>query len=814
MESTNKTENKQNHLSSEVELFFRCKDLVIPQSLTISQIEEFEPAPQKYPNSQILLYRLKSHQEDPELVGKTEIRHMTRNPKYAKSSIITVNLSEPSPVALLVLNFKDSEVQGIGRGGRARGNSSLLRSDLSFLDGLEETNCELIGETWLDLRSILGKGSYGYQRKLKNKNSTTGKVIIEYREMPISLQLSRKGTESSKRSGASSNAQSQLESSGMTDSTGNQFIRSKENSIAVSEGVSSQSNTLENSDLVGLGTEYDHYFVKIIARNVKNVEFFSKSDPFLMFYKPVRSKDREGIDTSTYSRKEPKRVLTKWRLVKKTEYHKDNLNPEFQSFIISRQAFNDDNEDEAIKVEIWDHSKRGKHQKISQGKFTTRDLLSQTKPVISTYSDNLKSNYGDLVFLSFFRIEKPSFLKLVEINCMAITTQIAIDFSLANGSKQYSTSFHYISETGKEFNNYEKLIYFIGNQLSHFARTRTDLMREYQQGRRKGFKNALQQKLGLFKSWSSDKGGKPLSSHFANNAGFGVGNSAVVMNQRIRKKKNGKYLYRFSGNVVMSGFGGKHPIIKKYPQVFTQDYFEFPTRLKTKTNTKVVYAVPDFAEIERSYTQEPKFNCPQIPEEREEIFVRNRSGTFSSYTQEFDPGNSLISSLSKSNPSAIQRNGRKLIQLYRSVLSEVKMKQHRRFAPTLEKVFKKVRQQLPLIFLRSYRAVFLLSSGRCEDLADCLKLLKDFDMDSLPLSLFVLVVKNSGMNETDVGAMRRTRKWSDSFEGMHERVRVLVLEEYEDEEGEMNFKALIEHIMQVIPEDVMGFYERFNQVWW
>ena len=53
----------------------------------------------------------------------------------------------------------------------------------------------------------------------------------------------------------------------------------------------------------------DFYYLEILARNVKNVEFWSKSDPFLIFYKPIDSKS-DALTSAEVQESE-------WKMVKK-----------------------------------------------------------------------------------------------------------------------------------------------------------------------------------------------------------------------------------------------------------------------------------------------------------------------------------------------------------------------------------------------------------------------------------------------------------------------------------------------------------------
>jgi hypothetical protein len=111
-----------------------------------------------------------------------------------------------------------------------------------------------------------------------------------------------------------------------------------------------------------IAQELNEFMIDFCASSVKNVEWFSKSDPFLRIYRPV-----DAYLNSTTPTTIPDNM---WILVQETEYVKDNLNPDFKPFTISGAKLCKNNMATPLKLEIWDHSKAGKHLQISTGYFS------------------------------------------------------------------------------------------------------------------------------------------------------------------------------------------------------------------------------------------------------------------------------------------------------------------------------------------------------------------------------------------------------------------------------------------------------------
>ena len=210
----------------------------------------------------------------------------------------------------------------------------------------------------------------------------------------------------------------------------------------------------------------DFYYLEILARNVKNVEFWSKSDPFLIFYKPIDSKS-DALTSAEVQESE-------WKMVKKTEYIKNNLNPIFIPFFIPCVKMNNGDPNMIQRVEIWDHSKKGEHERIGIGYFHMSDLLTD-KNLVRCYNNKKTKSNGDLIFTKVCKVGKPSFLTLHKSGIIRIKTHIYIDFTMDNGSPTYPTSGHYVNRNG-ERNTYEKFIGGIVDALGFLSNDINDFM--------------------------------------------------------------------------------------------------------------------------------------------------------------------------------------------------------------------------------------------------------------------------------------------------------------------------------------------------
>lgn len=110
----------------------------------------------------------------------------------------------------------------------------------------------------------------------------------------------------------------------------------------------------------------EDYHIDLKANNVKNVEWFSKSDPFIRFFRP-----NDAYLTSPTPTTIPD---NQWTFVHETEFVKDSLTPDFVPFSISSSKFCKNNKNTFVKMELWDNSKEGNHTYLGKGFFTVNQL--------------------------------------------------------------------------------------------------------------------------------------------------------------------------------------------------------------------------------------------------------------------------------------------------------------------------------------------------------------------------------------------------------------------------------------------------------
>ena len=197
------------------------------------------------------------------------------------------------------------------------------------------------------------------------------------------------------------------------------------------------------------------YFFQMNGRKVKNVEWFSKSDPFLKFYRPVQSS----------AASEPLSVPShQWIMVYESEFHKDNLNPKFRPFTISssRLCYGDANC--PIKVEIWDNSKRGHHRIISTGYFRIGQLLRRELSTIETYDH--KPKFAGYLDIQQFNCRRIYSLAEYLRGGLQLSLYAAIDFTGSNGAAHSSNSLHYLNPNG--MNQYQAALSAVGSILEMY----------------------------------------------------------------------------------------------------------------------------------------------------------------------------------------------------------------------------------------------------------------------------------------------------------------------------------------------------------
>jgi len=201
-----------------------------------------------------------------------------------------------------------------------------------------------------------------------------------------------------------------------------------------------------------IGDERYEYLIDTSCTGVKDIEWFSKSDPFLRFYRPqdefLEIYDPKGI--------------SEWSLVHQTEFKKDNLSPDFEPFKITSNRFCKNKERSLIKIEIVDHSKSGNHTLLSVGYFSISQLLEGNRS-IQTFEGKNKS-----AVLHIQKFEKSRIYTLSDYLRGGVTLSlcVAYDFTASNGNPEDPESLHYIGDN--QPNAYEKATAAVGSILEPY----------------------------------------------------------------------------------------------------------------------------------------------------------------------------------------------------------------------------------------------------------------------------------------------------------------------------------------------------------
>lgn len=191
------------------------------------------------------------------------------------------------------------------------------------------------------------------------------------------------------------------------------------------------------------------------CQNIKDIEFFSKSDPFLKFFRyEVPHKTKNDVTVQ-----EPN-----WRLAHQTEHYDDNLNPTFKDFHIEDQNLCYGDPNQAIKVEVWDYSRRGKHTWIGSLLFCINDIIRGEKRW--SFLDKKNKSAGVLINTSFFSQTNYDFLDYLQ-GGVILNTMLGIDFTLSNEEPHKPISLHYTGNP-EQPNQYQSAMHHIVSIIQNY----------------------------------------------------------------------------------------------------------------------------------------------------------------------------------------------------------------------------------------------------------------------------------------------------------------------------------------------------------
>ncbi|KNC50909.1 copine-8 [Thecamonas trahens ATCC 50062] len=187
--------------------------------------------------------------------------------------------------------------------------------------------------------------------------------------------------------------------------------------------------------------------MQIRGHNLDKMDTFGKSDPFL-----VLSRLRAGATDD-------------WQPVHKTEVVPKNLNPTWQVFEVPIATLCNADYERPIRIECYDHDKRGTPDFIGAFQTTLTMLCSpdQAKELelINPKKQKKKKyrNSGILEVMSIEVVEKPSFIDYLA-GGLEVNLIIGIDYTASNGNPANPSSLHYLSPY--EANAYERAMTAVG----------------------------------------------------------------------------------------------------------------------------------------------------------------------------------------------------------------------------------------------------------------------------------------------------------------------------------------------------------------
>lgn len=192
------------------------------------------------------------------------------------------------------------------------------------------------------------------------------------------------------------------------------------------------------------------YKVELKAFEVKDVDWFSSSDPFLKIMRPTNDFITE---------KDPANVPEgEWLEVIRTEHKDDDLNPNFKPFLIDGKDLCRGMENTALKMEIWDKGFEGVDANIDRlisiGYFSVYSHLVPKKDIPTYDKEGVLS--GTIIIERFERRDLFSMIQHINYG-LTFNLVASIDLTASNGNPKNPSSLHYIDHSGKK-NQYQQAI--------------------------------------------------------------------------------------------------------------------------------------------------------------------------------------------------------------------------------------------------------------------------------------------------------------------------------------------------------------------
>ena len=202
-----------------------------------------------------------------------------------------------------------------------------------------------------------------------------------------------------------------------------------------------------------VGSSNQSAYFKVRCTKVKDIEFFSKSDPFLRIFRPS-----QVYEQAANADQVPE---VGWVQVHETEFHKDNLNPVFAPFTLNLATLNRGNPNMLNKWEIWDNSKRGAayYQFLGEATASLAQMCDSRRLLEAL--DKKRKFSGNIHIDDVRVVKKFGISDYIQLG-LNLNLTVGVDFTGSNGIAKSSSSLHYMGSGAHNFNQYQRAIVEVG----------------------------------------------------------------------------------------------------------------------------------------------------------------------------------------------------------------------------------------------------------------------------------------------------------------------------------------------------------------
>lgn len=207
-----------------------------------------------------------------------------------------------------------------------------------------------------------------------------------------------------------------------------------------------------------------NYSFKIALKGVKDIEWFSKTDPYVKISRLSDTYPKIPSDLAKLESKD-------WTEVCFSEFKADNLNPEFEEMTIPSRVGCANDPKRPLRIDIWDFEDVNKvnHVYIGSANFTFSELLEDPKKSFVAKSPS-GENIGTVYFKDF-KCEKCVEIEDYLLSGLKINSMVCVDYSSSNGDPKDAKSLHSLVPGHK--NAYERAIEAILPSLFYYDADKT-----------------------------------------------------------------------------------------------------------------------------------------------------------------------------------------------------------------------------------------------------------------------------------------------------------------------------------------------------